>query len=152
MSSSLNARMRNNLEVAARANALKPGTIGIEFGDTPAENARQRYYTECLNRFALEAARERRQVPVPPPARVSVSEVRAPRRTNGSSGRPRATTRSSSSESGDSGDDSDSEPPASAWRWAQPQRWGVAGPTARWHARALRHRHPNRHVAQGWRR
>jgi hypothetical protein len=45
--------------------------------------------------------------------------TRSPRRTNGSSGRPRAQATRSSAASGDSGD-SDLDDPAPGWHWAHP--------------------------------
>jgi hypothetical protein len=58
-------------------------------------------------------------------AKVTSAPTNAPRRTNGTSGRPRAQATRSSAASGDSPEDAgDSEPPAAnRWRWAQ-SAWG----------------------------
>ena len=117
--SRLSARVRNNLEVVARTNALKPGTIPISFGDSPAEQAEQRYYTECLNRFALEHAREQRQTPgASSPTRRVGQPIRFAARPR--ERRAQRATRSTSSNTDDP-DLADEPPPG--WRSAH-AAWG----------------------------
>jgi hypothetical protein len=99
----LSARVRNNNETVARANALRPGTVGISFGNTPAERAAEAHYKECLHRFTVELARERHQTPVTPAARAP--------RTNGTRPRERRSTRRTSKASASSGEDGPADPP-----------------------------------------
>lgn len=108
----LSARVRNNLDVVAGANAAardagKPDVIEV----IPTSPAEQAYYSAALAR-----ARQ----PEASPAPVSsprTNGAKAPRRTNGTGGRPRAR---SGAKSGDGEDGLDPPPPK------RPRGHGVA--------------------------
>jgi hypothetical protein len=111
--SRLSARVRNNLEVVARTNTLKPDTIEISFDDSPAEQAEQRYYTHCLNRFALERAHEGNGQA--PEASSATRPIGQPIRVTA---RPRERKAQRSSRTTSSSGDDPDEPPAPANRRA----------------------------------
>jgi hypothetical protein len=100
----------------ANAAALRHGLAAQE---------QHRRAVEALTPLQLHVYQQRLRTgrwPVSPSKQVDT--VSAPRRTNGSSGRPSAQASRSSAKSGDSGDDSDPEPPAAErWRWASEASW-----------------------------
>jgi hypothetical protein len=99
------ATQRGNLEIVAAANAATPGLIEV----TPTNAAEHKHYVQAY-------VRARSEIVDPRPSA-------APRRVNGSSGRPKTRSSRSSAASGDSGDSDSDEPPAPDWRWATPPGW-----------------------------
>jgi hypothetical protein len=108
---------RKGIEINAVANAHGGGFEFIP--QTPSE---ARLYNAARGREEIKKLRQ-----VPPTGDTPAARAPgAPRRVNGSSGRPKTRSSRSSAASGDGGDSGDSdldEPPAPDWRWATPPGW-----------------------------
>jgi hypothetical protein len=104
-------RARLNLTPEERDELLERNARTIDWiaaADTPEEQERRGAQAWAEQ---VERPRMARRIAAAFRAKLRPVAARAPRRTNGPAGRPRAAATRSSSRSGDSPDDGDSEPP-----------------------------------------